>query len=212
MNKAKHKLPRLALYGFLFFCLFHPFVLIAQSRFHFSVTTGYEITQGYAPGYDFTLLYNNGWGIRYTTIPGVKISEDTEIQENSDSVSAYKLKGNLEFPILLRTIDYRSFKEQSAIPFDFLTAYTGFGYNDITAELTEEEYTINSSELIQSVTKKNINVPTTFLVMGFYGGERFIVIDGKLIYFRGEANSNRTGGKQFYFDHWLIQISAGIGF
>ena len=198
--------------GLLFFYLLNPFNLIAQSRFHFSMTAGYEITRGYQPGFDFTLLYNNSWGIRYMIIPDVEISEGTEIELFPDSVSAYDLTGDLAFPILLRTIDYRSFDKQNAIPFDFLTAYAGIGYRDINAELTTHNYSINSNQLAQNVIKTNVDVPITCFVFGFYGGERFIVIDSKLIYFKGAVNPDQFRGKHINFDHWLIQISGGIGF
>jgi len=212
MKNLFRKSSEIVLCGLLFFCLWHPFSLTAQSRFHFSVTTGYEITRGYLPGYDLTILYNNSWGVRYTIITDVELSEGTVIENFSDSVSAYKLKADLQFPLLLRTIDYRSFNKQSVIPFDFLTAYAGIGYQDITAKLTTRNYTINSNELAQTVSETNINVPTACLVFGFYGGEKFVVIDGKLIYFRGEVEQNLPSGRQLNFDHWLIQISAGIGF
>jgi len=198
--------------GIFLVVLFCPFTLGAQSKFHFSATTGYEVTQGYAPGFDFTLLYNNRWGIRYSIIPGVQMSEKAEVSSGTDFVSTHNLKGNLEFPMLLRTIDYRSFGKQNAIPFDFLTAYSGIGYSIFTAELIENRYKINDNSLIQTVSKRNIDVPTSFFVFGIYGGERFIVIDGKLLYFRGIADQKQTGSNYFEFDHWLIQISAGIGF
>ncbi len=212
MKKFFHKLPWIALYGLLLFCLLHPLNSIAQSRFHFSMTTGYEITRGYLPGYDFTFFYNNGWGVRYTIIPDVEFSERTEFESFPNSVSAYDLTGDLALPILLRTIDYRSFNKQSAIPFDFLTAYAGIGYQDINAELSTHNYTINSNQLAQSVAKTNVDVPVTLFVFGFYGGEKFLVIDSKLIFFKGAVNLDQFSGKQINFDHWLLQISAGIGF
>jgi hypothetical protein len=212
MKKLFRKSAKLTLGGLLFFYLWHPFSLTAQSRFHFSVTTGFEITRGYMPGYDLTILYNNSWGMRYTIITDVEFSEGTAIEKFSDSVSAYNLRGDLQFPILLRTIDYRSFNKQSMIPFDFLTAYTGIGYQDIAATLTTRSYTINSNELTHTLIETNVNVPTTGLVFGFYGGEKFVVIDGKLIYFKGETEQKLPSGRRLSFDHWLIQISVGIGF
>lgn len=196
----------------LIFNLLCPFTLGAQSLFHFSATTGYEITQDYAPGYDFTVLYNNRWGVRYSIIPDVKLSEKTDLVNRSDSVSTYDLKGNLEFPTFLRTIDYKAFNKQNAIPFDFLTAYVGIGYSNVTAELTENRYTVNTSMLTQNSSKTDVDAPTTFLVFGFYGGERFVVIDGKLLYFRGSVDPDGTEGRKIEFDHWLMQISVGIGF
>ena len=195
-----------------FFFWYQPVDLNAQSRLHFSMTTGYEITHGYAPGYDITVLYNNRWGIRYMMIPDVQLSEKTEIQSGNDSVSAISIKGNLEIPMILRTIDYRTFNRKSAIPFDFVTAYTGVGYSNLSPRLTERKYSINGSSLTLTQTEKNVDIPVTCLVMGFYVGERFLVLDGKLLYFRGESDQSQTGGRRFSFDHWLIQISGGIFF
>ncbi|MFH2129130.1 MAG: hypothetical protein ABIK68_02050, partial [bacterium] len=91
-------------------------------------------------------------------------------------------------------------------------AYTGVGYNNLTPRLTERKYSINGSRLTLTQTEKSIDIPVTCLVMGFYVGERFVVLDGKLLYFRGESDQSQTGGRSFSFDHWLIQISGGIFF
>ncbi len=186
--------------------------LTAQSRFHVSLTTSYEVTQGYSPGYDITLLYNNLWGVRYSIIPSVQLTEVTEIQQQSDSISAYSVKGDLEIPMLLRTIDYRALGRKSTISIDFITAYVGIGYTETSSELTEKRYQVNGTKLEPVLSKTNVDVPLTAVVMGLYMGEKFIVIDSKLLYIRGEIDSAQTTGERFSFDHWLIQLSAGVFF
>lgn len=185
---------------------------MARSPLHISLTTGYEITQGYAPGFDLTLLYNNLWGIRYSTIPDVQLTEKTEIHQQVDTVTAYSVKGDLSFPMFIRTVDFRAFGADSGSAVDFITAYAGVGYGEINAELQSHQYRINGAVIQKTRTRSSVDVPLTALALGLYMGERFVVVDGKLLYLRGDIDSGNTDVSLSSYDHWLIQISAGFYF
>lgn len=208
------KLKRLlfACFSCLILSGLYPINLFAQSQLHISLTTGYEITQGYSPGYDLTLLYNNLWGVRYSIIPDVQLTEKIEIKRKNDSLSTYRVEGDLEIPMLLRTIDYRAFNKQNAIAVDFITAYVGIGYREIKTKLKEKIYSANGATMTVSHSETDVDAPVMAVVMGLYMGEKFVVIDSKLLYLRGEIDSAETAGERFTFDHWLIQLSAGVFF
>ncbi len=198
----------------IFLMLLAPQGLEAQalSRFHFSVTAGYEVMHGYAPGYDFTILYNSQWGVRYVTIPEVHLVENTEIIESGGSFFTCTAEGDLKLPMILRTIDFRSFGNSDSIPLDFVTAYAGVGYGDVSSELTVKRYTASGSDIVVSRSKLIEKSPTTAVVIGLYFGERFIVVDGKVLYFRGYFDLDQPEQKQVHFDHWLMQLSIGVFF
>lgn len=184
----------------------------AQSRFHISLTAGYEMTNGYAPGYDLTILYQGLWGARYMILPDVELTEDTELIQGSDSIAAVSVEGDLEIPMVLKTIDYRSFGDGNAIGLDFITAYVGLGYNQIKADLIQKQYTSSGGTFSLKESRMSVNVPVSALVMGLYMGERFVALDGKLLYIRGDIESGDSVAGKMPFDHWLIQLSAGIFF
>lgn len=182
------------------------------SRFHFSVTAGYEVTHGYAPGYDVTILYNNRWGIRYVTIPDVLLVENTDIIESDGSFYACTAESDLKLPMILRTIDFRSTGNSGSIPLDFVTAYAGVGYGELISELTVKQYTASGSDIVINRSELTEKSPTTVMAMGLYFGERFIVVDGKVLYFQGYFDLDQPKPKQVHFNHWLMQVSIGVFF
>lgn len=184
--------------------------LSAQSQFHVSAMVNYEIVNGYRPGWDLTLLYNNQWGARYTNISNVLYLETKD--ENEDSVSLTKISGDFKLPMVLKTVDYSAFSGSNKTIFDFITAYYGLGYNSYNIKESHETYTAESDNLNKEKESKLIDVDMMAAVLGIYGGERFLVIDSRVIYYRGQTGDSKLSGQNHRFEDWLFVVSVGIGF
>lgn len=202
----------IALFGVLLsICLF-PHCTFGLGPFHISLTAGYEITESYSPGYDLTVLYNKGWGFRYVTMPDVKLTEGTTTQRSSNAVWAFHANSDLAFPMILRTIDYRSRTDENAVALDFITAYVGVGSGTVDAEISGRHYLSIGSQLAVSNFDISSTANLNAVAMGLYMGEKFIVLDGKLLYLRGKLRSDELLDNDLTFDHCLIQMSAGVFF
>lgn len=194
------------------FCVFGGRPLQAQFIVHSSAMVNGEILNGHWPGYDFTFIVNQGWGGRYTVIPRVLFAESA-LEQEGNQVSTYNVEGDFRMPMILRTLDYRSFANTSDKgPFDFLTGYTAFGVANVKMEVKKELYSPQSSSLVHQSLKEEVEVPVQSFAFGFYGGEKFMVIDARLLYLRGTISSSDLIDEDVKFNHWMLIFSLGVGF
>ncbi len=187
-------------------------LLIAQTGIHASVSINYELTEGYWPGYDFTLIYGRLIGLRMTIIPDFMFSEDTEIVFKDNTLSSFECKGDLKMPMVLKTLDYRSLQGAGKVAFDFLTAYIGIGYNELETEITKKVYSTETNNLHETTIQETVKTPVYSTAFGMYGGEKFLFIDTRLMYIKGESKKGDVINEQVSFDRWMVMFSIGIGF
>lgn len=186
--------------------------LTAQMKLNLSATINYELTEGYFPGYDFTILVNESWGIRMTHLPDFKFLETGKPIANSSSVTVHEIKGDLDFPMALKLIDYMSYQNNTSIPFDYLTAYVGMGYNKVNPKRVQRKFISNGTAIVEQRTVETVEIPVTAFAFGFYGGQRFLVIDGRIMYLKGTAEKSNLVESKHEFSQWLLLFSIGIGF
>lgn len=180
----------------------------AVSNFHFSTMVNYELTEEYWPGWDLTLLYNNQWGVRYTNISDVLFLESKK--ETNDSLDNIELAGELRLPMILRTMDYNTFEGGNKTVFDFITAYMAFGYNSYDIDETHKVYSALAGNLVKDTIKDSLNTEVMATAIGIYGGERFLVIDTRILYYRGETKKSNVSGDKYTFNDWMLVIRLAI--
>jgi hypothetical protein len=194
-------------------CLF--FLLIAketpaQGSIQISAMTNYDLLGAYGPGFDLTMLIQESWGLRYTLMADMVFLDITEA--NAGAVSQIEYKGDLKLPMILKTIDYRSFGKTGSSVFDFLTAYMGLGYNNLELSMTRKVYQADTNTMVKSTSYETVNSPTTAAAFGLYGGERFLVVDARLMLVKGKTDTSDLIDDQYEYEAWMLLISFGIGF
>lgn len=182
----------------------------AQSPLHTSVMLNYDLLEQKGPGYDLTLLYKGIWGVRYTLIEDLTFLD--AVEGSNESVNSYTFQGDLMLPMVIKTIDYKSFAPSSSKIFDFLTAYVGFGYNNLDLELTLNQYTARESSLEKTTVQELVKSSVSAVVFGIYGGERFLVIDTRLLYVKGKTDTSESLDDRYEHDNIMLLISLGFGF
>ena len=186
--------------------------LWAQSSHLVTATVGFEITEQYWPVYEVTYIYGRSWGIRYSNIADFDFEEDTEIVLDSGSVSSYSISGDYEMPSVVYIIENKEFPDQNDGPFNFLTAYITAGYHDTDIELKETKYSAIDGKIATEIRTQNAKIPVYAFSFGFLGGEKFVVLDTKIIYLRGRLDDSEVLDRKMKFDHWLAVFSLGFGF
>jgi len=186
--------------------------LTAQTKINLSATMNYELINGYFPGYDLTLLINKSWGIRMTSLPDFIFLETGKPITNTSSVIINEIQGDLNFAMALKLIDYLSYQNNASIPFDYLTAYIGMGYNRVNPKLTQRKFFIQNSIINEQRNYETVEIPVTALSFGFYGGQSFLVIDGRIMYLKGKTEDSQFLESKYELDQWLFLLSIGIGF
>jgi len=184
----------------------------AAATFHVSALLNYEFTESYSPGFDVNIIFRNTWGIRYSQIPNMRFGTDSETDSTGGSVSLLQAKGDYWSPMIIRTIDFRSFPPNTAHPLDFLTAYIAAGYNESPITVQKKTYTASNSTLESISLEKEIESYFYSAAFGFLGGERFFVVDAHVLYISGSINDSSFLEKSMEFDHWLIIFGFGVGF
>ena len=170
----------------------------------------YDLLNQHDPEFDVTLLFYGNWGIRYSVIDHFKFLHLSEADESSFKDSEFE--GNIKLPILLKTIDYKTFGDTKGKIFDFITAYAGLGYNHQELKLTQDQYDAQASTLQKSTRSETVQSSLTALTFGFYGGESFLVIDLRLLFLMGKTEASSLVDQQNNFSNWLMTMSVGIGF
>ncbi len=184
--------------------------LKAISSFHFSTMVNYELIDGYWPGWDLTLIYGNQYGLRYTNIQNVIYLESTD--ESNNSLDDIKLSGELQLPMVLKTMDYNSFSDSNKTVFDFITAYFAFGYNSYNIKETHKVYSAASGNLVKETIEDSISTEFMVTAMGIYAGESFLVIDSRILHYSGETKESDISGDKYKFSDWMLIFSVGVGF
>jgi hypothetical protein len=194
------------------FCFHTKQVQAAPPWLHVSALLNYEATKSYSPGFDFNILFQNTWGIRYSFLPAIRLGSLSTVNSLNGTISLINAESDLNTTMIMRTLDYRSFPAGNATPLDFLTAYLAFGYNEIPITIQKTTYSVLNSKLASNRHSKQISSPVYTAAFGLYGGERFVVIDGHLLYVKGLVEDEEYLESSLNFEHWLIIIGIGIGF
>ena len=201
---------------FLYFCAY-PFIFLLVTStgyafdYHISYMGNYNITDGELKGQDYTLILARNFGLRYSQIASFDFVEKDSLTEKN-GVARYGVKGNYKMPMLLKMIDYKNFDAGHKGPFDFLTAYYGVGYTELDMKIRKTSYTASGNQMIRSKSSENVKVPIYAASVGFYGGEKFAVIDTRIRYIRGEIKDSDIIDKKIKFNDWAIIFSFGVGF
>lgn len=198
---------------FALFFFFHPFEkLVAQQILHSSFMVNIEMLEQYKTGYDLTLIFTERWGIRYTHIPDVKFKKEEGITHENQEVSSFQVDGDFKTYMLLQTLDFKNFDPTDKGPLDFITAYWGAGYNQMHTKIRKKAYTINNGNFVATKNEEDYELPVQSLVFGFYGQERYAVIDARLLYIKGVIKDSELLNRKIDFNQFLIQFGLGIGF
>lgn len=188
--------------------LLFPNLAGAQQPIHFSAAIGYDFFNQYWPCYDITLLVNNSWGLRYSEVSDITFISTINVDQTINQID---IKGDIQLPYFLKTLDFTSFREGTNQVFDFLTAYWGLGYNNLELTVIQREYAANSNSIQKTKREDTVSTSVTALTFGLYGGDRFLVIDFRLVYFKGTIPSSELIDKQ-EFDKWMLSVSFGIAY
>jgi hypothetical protein len=189
-----------------------PSTIAAQTGIQLMGTAGYEFTRTYAPVYDLTLLLYQRWGIRLTHIPDFPFNDGSFSQANAATLTVERIRGDLDLPLILRTVDYRSHAGAKNTPLDFATAYFGLGHNRLSGTSSRQSYTSVSNRFEYSVREDTVEFPVTAFTAGMCVGESFLVFDFYLLYLRGHVDSTPLLDRSFDFEHWLLTAAIGIAF
>lgn len=180
--------------------------------YHLSYMGNYDVTRGTFGGEDFTVILAKNVGVRYSRINKFEfIEEDTNLT-GSNGVYSYKVEGDYKMPMILKMVDYKSFEGGNKGPFDFLTAYFGVGYANLDMKISKKTYSASGGQMVLSNSSENVNTPVYATSVGFYGGEKFVVVDTRLRYLKGEIKDSDIVDHKIKFDDWSIIISLGVGF
>ena len=115
-------------------------------------------------------------------------------------------------PMLLKTLDFKTFEGSNKGPFDFLTAYVGVGYSGEKVKIIKKSYTVEDDAFIQEKFREKAKSSTRAASFGFYGGEKFLVVDTRVVYYRGEIRESKLLNDSEKFSRWVVLLGIGIGF
>lgn len=183
----------------------------AQGILHTSVMMNSNLLMEQRPGYDITLIFNRKWGFRYSENPETKII-DSKLEIDNSQLSTTSVEGNLKHLTILRALDFRTYDQSGSTPFDFLTAYWGVGYSQNSLDFFKTEYQAQSGQLILSESSDRIEVSTFSLSIGFYGGEKSVVVDTRLQYLRSVISNSDLLDQEIEVNQWKILIAIGLGY
>ena len=184
--------------------------LVAQTNFRGSATISYDVLHRNNPGGDMTVFINRQWGLRYTHITNV-LYHDGDSKLVNNTVVDSSLEGSFGAPFLLKAIDYRSFSGQNKIGFDYATAYVGIGFNKMGVEVNRRRFLTRSGKIDIYEESEKVDLPLKCAVFGFYGGEKFVVVDLKLMYLTGVVELSDSDGGKMDVEQWFLMISIGLG-
>ena len=196
---------------FVFF-IFTGNSIFGLTNLHVSLAVNYEVSESYWSGYDFTMIFNQAWGFRYTNIPNFQFVDNAGPETDANSVSLISYKGTLEMPMVLRTIDFKAFENSNRSALDFITAYVAVGFNNINAELTRQEFSAVPDSIVKKSITQKTNAPTYACAFGLYAGEKFLFVDSRVFYLKGKTEKTSLFSQETEFEHWLLIVSLGIGF
>lgn len=185
---------------------------VRAANYHASVMLGYDFIGENATAFDFTVFVGQYGGARYSTMNEVKFDHGYETSHSSDQVSNFRIIGNSKSLFLFSTADYKVISKADGGPFDFLTAYYGGGYGEIQATVFEDRYHQEGQSLVRERYQENLTTSVNSLVFGFYGQEEYVVLDGRVLYYRGKFSQQGILTEDIEFQHFAFLISLGIGF
>jgi len=185
--------------------------LQAQNSVHYSAMMNSELVNGYGLGVDSTLLINQTWGLRYTLIPEVKFLPET-VERFPTELTTTRIDGDFKSFMFLKPIDYRTFSGTNKGPFDFLTAYWGLGYNKVNLKVSQIKFRVQSNKLVAEHLTETVESPLYSFAFGFYGGEKFVVIDTRLLYIQGHIPASNLLQEKTKISLWMLLMGLGIGF
>lgn len=182
---------------------------MAQQLVHFSAMVHYELMEQKWPGYDLTLIFQNSYGLRFSLMQEMEFLET--IAEEGGSVKQNSFEGDLQLPMVLKMIDFKTFREGPSKVFDFVSAYVGVGYNTLELTMNQKEYYVETGNLAKVTRDETVNSRVGAFSIGIYGGDSFLVIDFRLRYIRGVIESSDYVKDENEFDKWMMIVSLGFG-
>ncbi len=199
----------------LLFLILSIMVLIGNSHgqvnIHTSLMLNSDLMGEQQLGLDLTVLFNASWGFRYTRTPDLVIV-DGNLQVDESQLSSTKVKGEFKHLSVLQTIDFRTFDQTEESPFDFLTAYWSVGYSQNDFKLTRRSYQAQVNQLVSSDSFDDVVIPFYTLGIGLYGGEKNVVVDTQLQFFRADIAKSNLNSDRIDVTGWKILFAIGLGY
>ncbi len=155
------------------------------------------------------MIFQNSYGLRYSLIQEMEFLET--ITEEDGSVKKNNFEGDLQLPMVLKMLDFRTFEESPSKVLDFVSAYVGVGYNTLELTMNQKEYYAEAGKLVKKTRKETVNSSVGAFSIGMYGGDSFLVIDFRLRYLRGTIESSEYVKEENEFDKWMMIVSLGFG-
>ncbi|MDH5559287.1 MAG: hypothetical protein OEY59_00360 [Deltaproteobacteria bacterium] len=184
----------------------------AQVNFHASVMANTDLIEGRFPGLEYTFFFGPSWGVRYSMLPTMEFKTEPLKTLSDGQLQTYSLTGEYQSLTVLRSIEHRGNRPGSKGPFEFITAYFGVGYNQINTQLVKKTFTAQSNIWSESETSEDLPTEINNFSLGLYGGESFIMLDTRFLYFTGKTDKSRLLDDKIKFKQWMILFSIGIGF
>ncbi|MCP4298237.1 MAG: hypothetical protein GY786_21845 [Proteobacteria bacterium] len=182
-----------------------------QVNIHTSLMANSDLIGEQQLGLDLTILFNTSWGFRYTRTPDLVVV-DGNLQVDESQLTSTKVKGDFTHLSVIQTIDYRTFNQTEASPFDFLTAYWGVGYSQNDFKLTRRSYQAQVNQLVSSDSFDHVVIPFYTLSLGLYGGDKHVVVDTQLQFFRAEIAKSNLNSDRIDVTGWKILFAIGLGY
>jgi len=202
LKSLKFKLLAILCWGLL-----APSLAFCQA-FSPSVTVGHDVFQGRAPVTDMNLLFGS-YGFRLTYMPSsteLRQSERTTQQAVDRAVVGETVSYGL-----MKFWDMRRYQPSQGMPLSFLGMYNTFGYSHSPMELRTTRLKADQSHITATATTQTIHPTSWLMEAGFFGGDRFALIDLRLQYRTSSFEPDWKPGKIRY-QSWAMILSGGIGF
>lgn len=202
---------------FTFFIYFYlSFILVYGFEFQSSILMNFELeetTKSFSPGYDINVFFNGIVGLRYTYFQEQVFEDGSSYEHDSGKLSIYSVTAEYKSFQILKTLDYKKFDVISKGPFDWVTAYAGIGYAELTGKLKDVQYTSSSgSNLIKKTFENDITFAVNTVTFGFIAQEKFLLIDSRVLYYFGDIEEQDDLKQKLTFSKYLLIFAIGIGF
>lgn len=184
--------------------------VLGQTLLHASSMIHYDFISQQGPGYDITFFVKGNVGFRLTHVSDFSFLETSDRVDNT--VLESRFKGDLYIPMLIKTLDYKTFNEGPQKIFDFITGYLGVGYNELDIILDQTVYSAESDTLTSEERTGGAKTSLTAFSFGIYGGEDIVVIDGRIQLLKGTIEASDDLNKEKEYQKWRMVLAIGIGF
>jgi len=177
--------------------------------FGVSVTLGHDLFEGRAPVADLNLLFGESYGLRVEYMPS--LTEALPSTLGSDTKVERSLNGDTVSYGLMKFWDMKHYHPSQGMPLSFLGAYSTLGYSQSEMVLHETMISASQSQLSFTESTRSVRPTSWIFETGFYGGDRFALIDLRLQYRTSSFKPDWEPGKISYAS-WAMVVSGGVGF